>query len=138
MLSAVLVVPYFVMAGQDAAPNGTICVARVSEPTSGEKSLANATGSNPEPDYSVQVDRGELVGVPRSAKGDKRGVLMEGLDVGSRHLIVIRHKGRVVESFYFRYPNDEPKQCLFLNELYLTWQMWPMEKAPWCKCQDAG
>ena len=113
---------------------GSIFVAGVPEPTPGDKGLGNPAGGIPEPYYSVQVDRGDIVRMPRPGKGDKPSTLLEGLSLDSRHLIAIRHKGTPIESFYYRFPEGEPHQCLFLNELYLTWQIWPVKRTPWCKC----
>jgi hypothetical protein len=114
---------------------GSICLAGVPEPTAGDKGLGNPAGGYPEPDYSVQVDRGDIVRMPRPGKGDKPSTLLEGLSLDSRHLITIRLKGKAIESFYYRFPGGEPYQCLFLNELYLTWQIWPVKRTHWCKCK---
>ena len=61
-------------------------------------------------------------------------MLIEGLDLTARHLVRIRHEGRPLASFHFRFPKGEPAQCLYLNELYLTWQLWGAERAS-CRCR---
>ena len=116
-------------------PTGSICLAPVPEPTRGEKSQANPTGGNPKPDYTVQVDDGDIVRIPVQADVHNTGTLLKGLSLESRHLVARRNKGTVIESFYFRFPEGEPSQCLFMKALYLTWHVWPVERAPWCKCK---
>ena len=112
----------------------SICIAGLREPSREPKGLGNPSGGNPEPDYSVEIDRRTQVSVPRIARGGKPGVLVEGLDPNTKHLITIRHKGRRIESFYFEFESGDFKQCLFLNELYLTWQVWPVKRNRSCKC----
>jgi len=114
--------------------SGSICVAGLREPNAEPKGLANASGGNPEPDYSVEIGLRDKISVPRIERGGKPGVLVGGLDPKVKHLITIRHKGRRIESFYFEFTSGELEQCLFLNELYLTWQVWPVKRNRSCKC----
>lgn len=136
-----------VPAGSSATGNsgGTICLAPVAAPNDADKSLGNPTGGNPVPDYAVQLDdrRPVQLGVftqppPKSTAkwiwSHPTGILLSDVSVDARHTIVLRRSGKPIESFRFRLASTEPDQCLFLNEFYLTWQMWPRAKAPWCKC----
>jgi hypothetical protein len=134
LLAGAASLPEAMGAAELRSSSGSICLAGIPEPTPGDKGLGDPAGGNPEPDYSVQVDRGDIVRMPRLGKGDKPSSLLEGLSLDSRHLIAIRHKGKAIQSFYYRFPEGEAHQCLFLNELYLTWQIWPVKRTPWCKC----
>jgi hypothetical protein len=83
--------------------------------------------------YSVQVDGGEPIELSRD-KG--RWVADLALDVP--HLVVIRSRGQRVTSFRFRFPDDgTPELCLFLTPFYATWQVWPDDRCPWCKCESS-
>ena len=124
---------------------GSICLVPVAAPNTEEGSLANPTGGNPEADYAVQLDarpavRVKVVNQARATSTKQwirdypEGTLLPDVAVGTRHTIVVHHKGKPIESFRFRIPKNEPDQCLFLKELYLTWNLWPRASAPWCKC----
>ena len=43
--------------GRASTPGGSVCVAPVAEPSKATKSLANPSGGNPSPNYSVQIGR---------------------------------------------------------------------------------
>ena len=124
---------------------GNICLVPVAAPNNDDKSLANPEGGNPEADYTVQLDARPTVRVkvfsqPRATstrqwiRDHPEGTLLSDVAIGTQHTIVVRHKSKPIESFRFRIPENEPDQCLFLKELYLTWNLWPRASAPWCKC----
>ena len=114
--------------------SASICIAGLREPSTKSKGLGNPSGGNPEPDYSVEIGGRTKVPVPRIDRGERPAILVGGLDPKARHLITIRHKERRIQSFYFEFPSGEFEQCLFLNELYLTWQVWPVKRDRSCKC----
>jgi hypothetical protein len=120
-------------AGGESDRRARICVAGLHEPSTEAKGLGNPSGGNPEPDYTVEFNREKAIKVPRLDRGDGPASFVY-LDQSKRHLIAIKHKGRQVESFRFDFPADEPNQCLFLNELYQTWQVWPAKRNRSCKC----
>jgi hypothetical protein len=127
--------PKMTPTGMASEPDkGSICIAGLREPSTEPKGLGNPSGGNPEPNYSVEIDRHTRISVPRIDRGGKAGVLVGGLDPKVKHLITLRHKGRRIESFYFEFPSDDLEQCLFLNDLYLTWQVWPVKRNRSCKC----
>ena len=120
----------------DKPDNGRLCLAAVPEPTDGMKSLSNPTGGNPLVTYSVKVDRREPV---QLSYEDVHWV--ENLGFPERHSILIRADGERLESFFFRFDTvrfrnrAKPDLCLYLNPLYLTWQLRPVEQTgDWCRC----
>jgi hypothetical protein len=134
-VAAAVLLSVHVTVAANAQETGSVCFAPVKEPTPGMKSLYNDTGGNPDPDYTIQFDLRAPVQMPRGAEPSK---LVEGLDVSRSHRVRVRHKGKQIESFRFRFEAGETRRCLFLNELYLTWQLWPYgRQSPWCKCGPA-
>jgi len=136
------------VSGPDSKAVGSICLVPVAAPNNEDKSLANPTGGNPEADYAVQLDARPAVPVkvsrqppPTSTRQWIRnypeGTLLSDVAVGTRHTIVVQHKGTPIESFRFRLSEAAPDQCLFMKEFYLTWNLWPRASAPWCKCPAA-
>ena len=118
------------------ADTGRLCLASVPEPTDEMKSLSNPTGGNPKVTYSVQVDQRVPVGLSHE---DVHWI--ENLRFGERHSVLIRADGERLESFFFRFDTvhfrnrAKPDLCLFLNPLYLTWQLRPVEQTgDWCRC----
>ena len=112
---------------------GRVCLAAAPTPTSGERSLGNATGGLPDVIYSVQVDNRPPIQLSRRARQ-----WVEALDVSQRHLVVIRADGRQITSFRFRFPEGSDHDlCLFMVPFYETWQLWPDKRCPWCKCAKA-
>ena len=122
-----------------APPAGSICVLSVSDPAPAPKSLSNPAGDNPPPDYSLQIGDGSILRIPHSAGGRGPGVLITGVPLAGSRLVKIRHQGKSIESFPLRFEErDRGKLCLFLKELYLTWQLWPAHSyPPHCNCAGA-
>jgi len=117
---------------------GSICLLSIPEPTAEDKSLYNYAGGNPPPEYSVQFGSGSIVQFPHSPKGAGRGILITTMPVDETYLVRIRHQGKPIESFRFRFDTeDRGKLCLFLNALYLTWQLWTVDRLPSCRCVGA-
>ena len=120
----------------DQSNSGRLCLAAVPEPTNDMKSLSNPAGGNPRVTYSVQVDRQEPVELSLDDV-----LWIETLGLSDRHSIVIRADGKRLESFFFRFNNvpfknqAKPDLCLYLNALYLTWHLVPVEQTgDWCNC----
>ncbi len=110
---------------------GTVCVGRVSEPTTGDRSLSNPTGGNRSWAYSVQVDD-----LPARAVSAQHGVRFAQLGLDARHLVRIRNNGELMTSFRFTFERyGEASLCLWFNPLYETWSLWPMrDAAHLCSC----
>lgn len=108
---------------------GRLCLAPVPQPTNGEKTLANSTGGNPDVTYTLRLDEGEWIEIGQNV------TWINDLDLDKKHLITIRADKKQIESFYFTFDADHPDLCLFLKSLYLTWELWPVEKTgEWCPC----
>jgi hypothetical protein len=141
-----LTYPFAILAASDrvdqappsTAATGSVCLASIPEPTAGGKSLGNATGGNPPPEYSVQFGNGATVKFLHSPKGAGPGILITAIPLNQTHLVRIRHQGKPLESFRFRFDaEDRGKRCLFLEPFYLTWQLWTVDRRPSCRCADA-
>ena len=121
------------LASQALAEDGVrhLCLAAAPTPTSGERSLSNPTGGLPDVAYTVRLD--DLAPIPLSRE---TGAWSPGLRVGDRHTVAIAADGKGVASFHFRFEAlDGAEQCLFLEPLYQTWQLWPLERTgDWCSC----
>jgi hypothetical protein len=141
-----LACPDAILARQGAVPptppssaaTGSVCLPSIAEPTDEDKSLFHSTGRNPPPEYSVQIGSGPTVQFLHSPKGAGPGILITGIPIDQRHLIRIRHQGKPLESFRFRFDKeDRGKRCLFLETFYLTWQLWAVDRIPPCRCAGA-
>jgi hypothetical protein len=111
--------------------SGSICIATVTPPNSGQKSLANPSGGNRIASYSIQIDKGK----PLTTSKDK-SINVSGLAVEKRHLVRIFGDGKLVESFWFAFSEfSTNKLCLFFKPLYETWQLWDAKDGgAWCRC----
>ena len=66
----------------------------------------------------------------------KESVGIGGLDLNSRHKVIVMCDHKPQQSFTFRFSEFKTKQpCLFLNDLYRTVQLSESKSAPWCKCK---
>jgi hypothetical protein len=66
---------------------------------------------------------------------------ISGLVLSDKHSVIIRADEQVLQSFDVHFDRvafgnpARPDLCLFVNDLYLTWQLWPVEKTgDWCPC----
>lgn len=118
---------------------GSVCLAPVMDPSEGDRGLANPSAGNPVPAYTVQFDNQDPVSVPHAPNGEGPGVLITGVPMDDSHLVRIRHQGKPIESFRFRFAaEDDGRLCLWMKELYLTWSLWPVSNGlPQCRCTAA-
>jgi hypothetical protein len=111
--------------------SGSICVAPLSKDwpeTAGTLGLSCSPNK-----LSVKIDSQKTVVWPTG-----KSVLVEGLDLGARHRVVVYCGEKAQQSFNFRFSGFKTKQlCLFLNDLYKTVQLWEPNEAPWCTCKKA-
>lgn len=117
---------------QLAAPDsaGRICIASVEAPNDKPKSLHNPGGGNPNVTYAVRVADQPPITISRES-----GVWLEGLKLDSKLPVIIYEDGERTASFHIQFSEEESSKCLFLNTLYLTWQVWNWERTgPWCDC----
>ena len=114
-------------------PNeGSICIAAVPKPTSGNTSLANPTGGGRTFNYKIQIDKGLITPV-----STEKPILISGLVLKRKHLIKIRRDGKLVESFSFTFEKERSNRlCLWFKPLYETWTLWAAKDAGRkCDCE---
>lgn len=111
---------------------GSVCIAGVPKPASGDTSLSNPTGGGRTLNYSIQIDKRPVTQV-----SNEKATLVSGLELKGRHLIKIRRDGKVVESFWFSFEKEGSKKlCLWFKPLYETWSLWPAEEGgKKCRCE---
>lgn len=109
---------------------GSICIATV-------PAKATLTAGTPDlfcesENLSLRIDSQEAMPWPI-----KESVLITGLDVTTRHRVVVFCGGKPQQSFFFRFSQFKTKKlCLFVNGFYKTVQLWDSKQSPWCKCKQ--
>ncbi len=85
--------------------------------------------------YSFQVDNGYKY----IARKDS-SICISNLILSKIHLIKIRCNERIVASFRFTFEKEGSSElCLWFNELYCSWSLWPLKNAGHlCKCRSAS
>jgi hypothetical protein len=122
------------IAASESELAGRLCIASVKAPNDQPKTLYNPSGGNPEVTYSVKVADRAPTQIARES-----GEWLEGLALGSKLPVIIYEDGKRTTSFYIEFGEDKVSQCLFLNSLYLTWQVWDWKQTgPWCDCSKAA
>src|SRR5947209_17091959 len=111
---------------------GSVCIAPVPRPTSGEKSLYNPTGGNSISVYSVRID--DRLPVVTS---DSSPLKISGLAPRRKHLVKIIGDGELKESFRFKFSSySSNKLCLWFKPLYETWTLWEAKNSgAECQCK---
>jgi hypothetical protein len=80
--------------------------------------------------YALRIDQQKAIPWPL-----KESIKIAGLETAARHRLVVLCGRKPRQSFIFRFSKGYPKQCLFLNDLYWTVQLWQDKRTPWCKCK---
>lgn len=110
---------------------GAICVAPIGHEaptTAGTPELACESGN-----FTFRIDSGNSVAWPKD-----EGLSVTGLDLKMRHRVVVLCDGKPQQAFKFRLSEyNTGRACLWLNDLYLTAQLWEPRQAPWCKCKPS-
>jgi len=111
--------------------NGLVCIAPIPKPTPGKRSLANPTGGSRNYEYSVQIDNGQILSLPYETN-----MTYPRLNLKRSHLIVIRDKNHIVESFWFRFEEYHTgRLCLWYKPLYDSWSLWDLSDSQHlCEC----
>ena len=66
----------------------------------------------------------------------KESAKITGLDLNTRHTVIVLCDHKPQQSFTFRFSQFKTNQlCLFLDGFYRTAQLWEAKRAPWCKCK---
>jgi len=96
-------------------PSGRICLAPLSDPAKGQAARWRAVGDDGLTNYSVKVN--DKAAVPMSLV---KAQWIPGLDITMEHSVIILAEGA-------------PVDCLDIDSLYFTWQLWPVERTGnWC------
>src|SRR5208337_4015658 len=106
-------------------PRGSVCIASVTPPAPGMKSLANPAGGNEVKVYTIKFDD-----LPPLRGFPDRSVEVPPLPLAGKHAVKVFGDGKQVASFYFRFSDYATNDlCLFFNELYVAWNLtdseWP-------------
>lgn len=121
LLTVVLICPSYAAQSE----TGSICIAPVG-PTWGQAWLRCPSA------WSLRIDLQKPIPWPRT-----KSFKIDELDVTTRHRIVIFCSGKAEQSFVFKFAEFKNSAlCLFLNDLYVTAQLWDPKvmPTPWCKC----
>ena len=86
-------------------------------------------------EYSFQINNGAKY----IARKDS-SICISNLSLDESHLLKIYCDGKVVSSFKFSFKKENSSElCLWLNDLYCTWSLWPLNDSKHlCKCRSAG
>ncbi len=121
-----------VMAGtavaQTASLNGgSVCVL----PNSAERPTRISPGGDYNPDtLTVRIDNGKPIRWPH-----KEPVLINGLDLQEQHLVVFTSDGKRVQSFRFKFSEDDKaKVCIYFDG-YQGVQLGDRKNALWCEAK---
>jgi len=105
--------------------SGSVCVL----PNSAEPPTRISPGGEYNPNtLTVRVDHGRVVNWPH-----KKPVLIEELDLQSNHLMVLTSDGQRIQSFRFKFSNDdEGRLCVYFDG-YQGVQLGSRKNADWCR-----
>jgi hypothetical protein len=127
ILTPLLIVALFNLNSPAQSETGSVCVA----PARFDPKNASAPGLYCEAEqFSLKIDA-QVMAWPI-----KESVSFAGLDLSSRHRVIVLCNHKPQQSFTFRFSEFKSKQpCLFLNDLYRTVQLSESKRAPWCHCR---
>ncbi|MFC1838955.1 hypothetical protein ACFL1N_05190 [Thermodesulfobacteriota bacterium] len=111
---------------------GVVCIGPIPAPDTNTKACeVNPKWCAENHEFSIQIDDGIILPVPYGV--NKK---YERIKTGERHLLIIRDKGKIIESFWFSFENyNTEKLCLWFKPMYLTWSIWPQKNSKHlCKC----
>ena len=104
--------------------NGSICLAPVRDDGDGRGYVSG--------DFAVRFDNDPWIAVPSETP-----VLFPDLKINKKHLVTIRDKGKIIQSFWFRFDKFESNNlCLWYKPWYQTWSLWTAsDGGQKCQCQ---
>jgi hypothetical protein len=105
--------------------NGSVCVL----PNSPERPTRFSPGGEYNPKtLKLQIDKQEPIPWPH-----KEPVLIDGLDLQSKHLVVLISDGKRIQSFRFKFSEDDgAKLCIYFDG-YQGVQLGNKKNADWCR-----
>ena len=112
-----------------AQNTGSVCIAKFDAPTGGEKSLGNPTGGDSLHEYKIQI--GDKIAFGSYEKGS----VISGLSLKKKHSLKIFQDAKLIQSFSFSFNRfSGVKLCLYLKDLYKTWQLEAQKNSRRCSC----
>jgi hypothetical protein len=106
---------------------GTVCVA----PNPAEPPARISPGGEYDPKtLSVKIDSGRLLLWPHA-----EGVLIANLDLDRRHLVTLTSRGKIIQSFWFRFSEYRSNDLCVSFDGYQGVQLQDRKQARWCKCK---
>lgn len=119
LIAELLLLPALLVAMVSGEDTGSVCVAPMAKPSSGEKSLANPSGGNPIRSYTVQIDNRPAIEI-----ASDHAVAISSLRLSGRHLVRVKGDGKNITAFHFRFDKSGgPNLCLLFKPLYETWSL---------------
>jgi hypothetical protein len=107
---------------------GSICVL----PNSPEPPTRMSRGGEYNPDtLIVRVDKRESIRWPHKSR-----LLIDGLDLQERHLVVLTSDGRRIQSFRFKFSQDDDARLCMAFDGYQGVQLGNRTNADWCRVQN--
>jgi len=105
--------------------SGSICVL----PNSTEPPTRISPGGEYNPDtLTVRIDKGQSIRWPH-----KEPVLIDGLDLQANHLVVLTSDGKRIQSFRFKFSEDDDARLCVYFDGYQGVQLGNTKNALWCK-----
>jgi hypothetical protein len=82
--------------------------------------------------YSIQIDNHKEYIVRKDSS-----IIISDIELYKTHFVKIRCNDKIVQSFRFSFEKEHSTElCLWLNDVYLTWSLWPLKDAKHlCKCR---
>jgi hypothetical protein len=104
---------------------GSICVL----PNSPEPPTRISPGGEYNPvTLTIRVDKGQPINWPH-----KRPVLIESLDLQGNHLLVLTSDGKRIQSFRFKFSEDDDARLCIYFDGYQGVQLGNKKNADWCR-----
>ncbi len=126
LLCSLLIFP-FAMAAQNEAEqkNGSVCIL----PNSPEPPTRISPGGEYNPKtLTLRIDKQEPIHWPH-----KQPVLIDGLDLQARHLVVLTSDGKRIQSFQFKFAEDDDARLCIYFDGYQGVQLGSKKNADWCR-----
>jgi hypothetical protein len=127
LLCSLFVFP-FAMAAQDKAAEhqiGSICVL----PNSPEPPTRISPGGEYNPKtLTLRIDKQEPIRWPH-----EQSVLIDGLDLQTSHLVVLTSDGKQLQSFRFKFAEDDDARLCVYFDGYEGVQLGNKKNADWCR-----
>jgi hypothetical protein len=108
---------------------GSICVL----PNSPEPPTRMSRGGEYNPDtLMVRVDKRESLRWPHKSR-----LLIDGLDLQERHLVVLTSDGKRIQSFRFKFSQDDDARLCMAFDGYQGVQLGNRTNADWCRVKNS-